>query len=72
MSVSNNKQIIIIMRKLNWFTKVGLGLIAISLLLSGLNFQQSVSSFAEGFTIGLGLVLTLKGFLTDRKAAAIN
>jgi hypothetical protein len=72
MSVSKNNQIIIIMRKLNGFTKVGLGLIAISLLLSSLNFQLSVSSFAEGFTIGLGLVLTLKGFLTDRKAAAIN
>ncbi len=60
------------MRKLNAFTKIGLGLIAISLLLSSLNFQLSVSSFAEGFTIGLGLVLALKGFLTDRKAAAIN
>jgi hypothetical protein len=58
-----------VMRKMNLFLKCGLGLVAISLLLSGINLQHNASAFVEGLTIGLGLVLTIKGFLIERKAA---
>jgi hypothetical protein len=57
------------MRKMNLFLKWGLGLVALSLLLSGINLQHNASAFVEGLTIGLGLVLTIKGFLVERKAA---
>jgi hypothetical protein len=57
------------MRKMNLFLKWGLGLVALSLLLSGINLQHNASDFVEGLTIGLGLVLTIKGFLIERKAA---
>lgn len=58
-----------VMRKMNMFLKWGLGLVALSLLLSGINLQHNASSFVEGLTIGLGLVLTIKGFLIERKPA---
>jgi hypothetical protein len=55
------------MRKLNWYTKIGIGLIAIALLLTRLNLQHNVVLFTEGLSMGLGLVLIIKGFLVSRK-----
>jgi len=54
---------------MNWFMKAGLGLIAISLVLSSLHIQHATTLFTEGFSIGLGLVLTIKGLFIKRNVA---
>jgi hypothetical protein len=57
------------MRKLNWLIKGGLGLFAFSLLLSSRGIQRPATLFVEGFAIGLGLVLTIKGFFMERRVS---
>jgi|UPI00047ACEED hypothetical protein len=54
------------MIKLNWFTKAGLGLIALALILWGLNLQNNAIFFIKGFSIGLGMVFIIKGFYKNR------
>jgi hypothetical protein len=60
------------MRKLNWYTIIGIGLITIAILLTRLNLQQNEVLFTQGLSIGLGLVLIIKGFLVRRKTTFKN
>lgn len=60
------------MKKLNWFTTIGIGLIALALLLTRLNIQHNAECFVQGFSIGLGIVLIIKGFFVERKRISMN
>jgi len=57
------------MKKLNWFTNIGIGLIALALLLKGLNLQHKAVFFIQGFSIGLGIILIVKGFFWVKKTS---
>lgn len=60
------------MKKLNWFSTIGISLIALALLLTRLNIQHNVECFVQGFSIGLGIVLIIKGFFVERKRTSMN
>lgn len=48
-------------------------MITTSLLLNLLDLQQiPVASFIQGLSLGLGLVLLIKGFLVNGKVASTN
>lgn len=55
------------MKKTNWYINIGVALIALALLLKFLNLNYNVSDFIQGFSIGLGLVLIVRGFFMCRK-----
>ncbi len=55
------------MKKTNWYINIGVAFIALAILLKVLNLQYNVSVFVQGFSIGLGLVLIVRGFLVKRK-----
>lgn len=55
------------MKKNNWYINIGVGFLALAILLKILNLQYNMSNFVQGFSIGLGLVLIIKGFLVMRK-----
>ena len=55
------------MKKNNWYINIGVGFLALAILLKILNLQYNASVFVKGFSIGLGLVLIIKGFLVMRK-----
>lgn len=46
---------------------MGVGFIALAILLKFLNLQHDASNFIQGFSVGLGLVLMVKGFLATKK-----
>ena len=60
------------MKKLNWFSTIGISLIALALLLTRLKIQHNVECFVQGFSIGLGIVLIIKGFFVERKRTSMN
>lgn len=55
------------MRKSNWYLSFGVGYLAIALLIKVLNMQYNYSTFIQGFSIGLGVVLIVRGFLIRKK-----
>ena len=55
------------MKKNNWYINIGVGFLALAILLKVINLQYNASVFVKGFSIGLGLVLIIKGFLVMRK-----
>ena len=55
------------MKKNNWYINIGVGFLALAILLKIFNLQYNASVFVKGFSIGLGLVLIIKGFLVMRK-----
>ena len=55
------------MKKTNWYINIGVALIALALLLKFLNLNYNVSDFIQGFSIGLGLVLIVRGFFMKKK-----
>ena len=55
------------MKRTNWYINIGVAFIALAILLKVLNLQYNVSVFVQGFSIGLGLVLIVRGFLVKRK-----
>ena len=61
-----------IMKKLNWFTNVGIGLIMLTLILKFLNLQHNSIFFVQGFSIGLGIILIVKGFFINKKRTSLN
>lgn len=60
------------MKKLNWFTNVGIGLIMLTLILKFLNLQHNSIFFVQGFSIGLGIILIVKGFFINKKRTSLN
>ena len=54
------------MKKTNWYINIGVGFIALAILLKVLKLQYNASIFAQGFSIGLGLVLIVRGFIVKR------
>ena len=60
------------MKKTNWYINIGVGFIALAILLKVLNLQYNASIFVQGFSIGLGLVLIVRGFIVKRKEKKSN
>ena len=60
------------MKKTNWYINIGVGFIALAILLKVLNLQYNASIFVQGFSIGLALVLIVRGFLVKRKEKKSN
>ena len=56
------------MRKNNWYITIGVGFIALAILLKVFNLQHNTSIFFQGFSTGLGLVLIVRGFIMNRKS----
>lgn len=50
------------MKKINWDITIGVGFIALAILLKVINLQYNASEFIQGFSVGLGLVLIIRGF----------
>lgn len=57
------------MKKTNWYINIGAGFIALAILLKVLNLEYNVSLFMQGFSLVLGLVLIVRGFLIKREEA---
>jgi hypothetical protein len=55
------------MKKLNRFTSIGIGLIALALLLKQLYLQYNAVFFIQGVSLGLGIFLIVKGFFMSKK-----
>jgi hypothetical protein len=55
------------MKKLNRFTSIGIGLIALALLLKHLYLQNNAVFFIQGVSLGLGIFLIVKGFFKSKK-----
>ncbi len=55
------------MKKTNWYINIGVAFIALAILLKVFNLEYNASVFVQGFSIGLGLVLIVRGFLVKRK-----
>lgn len=55
------------MKKTNWYINIGVGFIALAILLKFLNLQLNASNFIQGFSVGLGLILIVRGFITTKK-----
>ena len=64
------------MKKINWDITIGVGFIALAILLKVINLQYNASEFIQGFSTGLGLVLIIRGFPVwmkkDRKSTRLN
>lgn len=58
------------MKKLNYHTKTGIGLLTTAILLSRFDLQQNLVMFTQGLSTGLGLTLIFKGFLVSRKISS--
>ena len=56
------------MKNTNWYIYIGVGFIALAILLKVFNLQHNTSIFFQGFSTGLGLVLILRGFIMNRKS----
>lgn len=57
----------ITVEKTNWYINIGVGLIALAILLKVLNLEYNASLFMQGFSLVLGLVLIVRGFLIKKE-----
>ncbi len=55
------------MKKTNWYINIGVGFIALAILLKFLNLQLNASNFIQGFSVGLGLIFIVRGFIATKK-----
>lgn len=55
------------MKNTNWYINIGVGFVALAILIKFLDLQHDASNFIQGFSVGLGLVLIVRGFIAKRK-----